>query len=225
MKKFLNILLTIVLFIGQIGFSYVVVFLLNRFGLNINGLSTSYKLFLFTGIDILFMLILFFIYRKDIIRDFNDFKANGKEYFLFGFKVWILSLIGMIVINNIIYRIYFKQATNEVLVESYLTKFPLYMLFSSCIYAPFVEEIIYRKSIRNIFENVVVYILVSGLVFGAIHTLGYLDNSLELLYILPYGLVGAAFAYVYSKTDNIFTTICLHGLHNLLTVILFFVTK
>ena len=131
----------------------------------------------------------------------------------------------MIVINNIIYRIYFKQATNEVLVESYLTKFPLYMLFSSCIYAPFVEEIIYRKSIRNIFENVGVYILVSGLVFGAIHTLGYLDNSLELIYILPYGLVGAAFAYVYSKTDNIFTTICLHGLHNLITVILFFVTK
>lgn len=225
MKKFLNILLTIVLFIGQIGFSYVVVFLLNRLGLNINGLSTSYKLFLFTGIDILFMLILFFIYRKDIIRDFNDFKTHGKEYFLFGFKIWILSLIGMIVINNIIYRIYFKQATNEVLVENYLTKFPLYMLFSSCIYAPFVEEIIYRKSIKNIFENVVVYILVSGLVFGAIHTLGYLDNSLELLYILPYGLVGAAFAYVYSKTDNIFTTICLHGLHNLLTVILFFVTK
>ena len=219
MKKFLNILLTIVLFIGQIGFSYVVVFLLNRFGLNINGLSTSYKLFLFTGIDILFMLILFFIYRKDIIRDFNDFKTNGKKYFLFGFKVWILSLIGMIVINNIIYRIYFKQATNEVLVESYLTKFPLYMLFSSCIYAPFVEEIIYRKSIRNIFENVGVYILVSGLVFGAIHTLGYLNNSLELLYILPYGLVGAAFAYVYSKTDNIFNTIGIHFLNNFLSVL------
>lgn len=225
MKKILNVLLTIVLFIGQIGFSYIIVFLLNSLGLDIGNLSINYKLVLFIGIDILFMTILFFIYRKDIIREFNDFKTNGKSYFLFGFKIWIFSLIGMIIVNNLIYKIYYKQATNEMLVEDYLTKFPLYMLFSSCIYAPFVEEIIYRKSIKNIFDNTFVFVLVSGLVFGAIHTVGYLDNILELLYILPYGLVGAAFAYIYSKTDNIFTTVSLHALHNFITVILFFITK
>ena len=36
----------------------------------------------------------------------------------------------------------------------------------------------------------------------------------DLLYIIPYGALGATFAYAYYKTDTVFTTVTFHIIHN-----------
>ena len=60
----------------------------------------------------------------------------------------------MIISNNII-NIFFSSATatNENMVRLLIDKYPLYMLFSVAIYAPIVEETIFRRSIKDITDN------------------------------------------------------------------------
>ena len=91
---------------------------------------------------------------------------------------------------------------------------PLYVYFASVIYAPIVEELVFRKAIRNIIPNGILFILVSGIVFGGLHIIGNVEIWYDLLYLIPYSIPGLIFAYILYKTDNIFVSMGLHFLHN-----------
>ena len=221
MKKITAIITTITLFVLQAILLYVFSIILKIMGLNISEMNSTNQNLIQILVYIIFMIAIFIFYRKSLINDFKDFKKNYKDYLKLGIKIWAISVILMIVSNIIIQLFYSSVSENEQIVSSSAKKFPLFMMFSSIIYAPFTEEIIYRKSIKNIFDNNIVYILVSGLAFGYVHTLAS-SNNLELLYIIPYGLVGSAFAYIYTKTKNIYTSITLHALHNTIVTITYF---
>ena len=89
------------------------------------------------------------------------------------------------------------------------------------------EELTFRKSIRNIFNNKIVFIIISSFIFGGLHVLTYDIKLLDLLYLIPYCAPGVAFAYILVKTDNIFNTISLHLIHNtiLMTLQVILLTK
>jgi len=106
---------------------------------------------------------------------------------------------------------------------------PLYMLFSVSLYAPFVEELIFRHSIKDIVmchgNNKItrgIYIFLSGFIFALMHMLGQTNSLIDYIYLIPYMSLGIAFSSLYSKTDNIFSTIMMHCLHNTFTICLYF---
>ena len=55
------------------------------------------------------------------------------------------------------------------------------------------------------------------------HIFGQATSILDYVYIVPYMSLGVAFALLYSKTDNIFSSISMHCLHNTFTIILYFI--
>lgn len=124
--------------------------------------------------------------------------------------------------NIIIYGITGNALSeNEINIREYIKLFPLYMSFSTVIYAPIVEELIFRKSIKNILGNSLVFVVASGIIFGLVHiTSGTLNDFLT---IIPYILMGVTLSYIYYKSDNIFTTITLHLVHNFLLLVLQFI--
>ena len=123
------------------------------------------------------------------------------------------------IISNIIISFFIEgNSTNETLIREYINIMPIYMIFSSCIYAPFTEEMVFRKSLRNCFNNKVLYILLSGLIFGSMHLLSA-SSIVELVFLIPYSALGCAFAYMYSKTDNIFVPMSFHMMHNTIIVL------
>lgn len=137
----------------------------------------------------------------------------------------------MVVSNYLIY-FFFKEATanNEEAIRSMIKLYPAYMVFSVSIYAPIVEELIFRKSIKDMVmvwgNNKItkyIYILASGLIFASLHVVGSVTSNLDYLYIIPYSALGLAFSSLYYKTDNIFSTISMHMLHNTFTILLYFV--
>ena len=103
---------------------------------------------------------------------------------------------------------------NEENIRSLLGIHPIYIYLSAVIIAPSVEELVFRGAIKNIIPNKILFILVSGLVFGGLHLVGNISNIVDLLYIIPYSALGIVFAYIYSKPDNIFVTMLLHTMHN-----------
>lgn len=169
----------------------------------------------------LFIVLLFiFIYRNELKTEWQDFKKNYKKYFKENIKYWLFALAIMYASNLIIAGINYyvsgniSTAENEEIIRQTLTKAPIYTFISAALFAPIMEELTFRKSIRNIFSNKIVFIIVSSFIFGGLHVLTYDVKLLDLLYLIPYCAPGVAFAYILVKTDNIFNTISLHLIHN-----------
>ena len=96
---------------------------------------------------------------------------------------------------------------------------PSVMLLNAGIVAPIIEELIFRKAFRDAIKGKWPFILISGLVFGLMHVLGNVSNWVDVLYIIPYGALGSAFAMSYYKTDTVFTPIAFHMFHNIVLVL------
>ena len=213
MKAIKNFLIFTGLLILDLVYSSLAVVLLSKIGLNINTLNAYKKSLILIIIELTFMLILYLIYQKELHKEFIKYIKNFGKYFIFGFKWWFIGLVIMS-ISNIIIGCFYEQSANEVAVQSIFKQMPLYMLFASCIAAPFCEEIIFRKSLRKWCPIDIVFILLSGLIFGGLHVLAGINQAGQLLYIIPYSTFGFIFGYMYVKTKNIFVSMTFHFIHN-----------
>ncbi len=155
--------------------------------------------------------ILFIIFRKKIVSDLDNFK--GKDFVL-GLKWWLIGFVLMMIINYIIVFLTGDIAANEEGNRTLLSNTFLASFLTMGIIAPFNEEIIFRLNIRNAFFNTKYYIITSALLFGYIHVMGA-----SLIYIIPYAILGAAFAIMHHKTNNIWTSVTLHMIHNIVAII------
>ena len=220
MEKLPKILLTICLFVAELLYSYCVVLVLQHFGIDITTYSNTLKYQIIIGIDLSFMFILFLLYRKTLLKDITLYIKYFIKNISTGTKYWIIGLCIMM-LSNIIISYYFPGGSaNEEAVQNIIKQVPIYMIFSTIIYAPFVEELIFRKSIRDIIDNDYLYIIISGLTFGLLHVIFSFNTWYDFLYVIPYGALGGAFSYILTKKNNIFIPITFHVLHNSIITII-----
>ena len=214
-----NIFKTIALFLLFFSISSIPIELFN---IDIEKLS-EYETILYSFIcNIVFLIIIALCYFKTLKKDFKPFFKNFINNFEEAFKYYFIGLIIMIVSNLIItFVLEGGIANNEQTIRSLIDIAPLIMFLEVSIYAPLSEELLFRRSIRDIFKNKWLYILASGFIFGALHVVN-ITNLVDLLYLIPYCSLGFTFAYTYAKTDNIYSTISMHAMHNTITILLYF---
>lgn len=167
-------------------------------------------------------LIFSFIYYKDLIhdfKDFKDFKKNYKKYLKVAFKYWLKGLFIMIVCAIIFNFIGIEQNVNESSNQTLLKEYPLIEIIISIFLAPLTEELVFRRGLKNISSNIHIYSYISGIIFALLHLITSLNNPIMLLYIIPYSAVGIAFGYTYKRNNNIYSSICIHSLHNIITLL------
>ena len=193
-------------------------------GFNYNSFSIRVKLLLLFLKYFVFLAILGIRYRKYLKEKWKDFWKNKSKYSGIAFKWWALGFTLMIIVNRILDTIVGGVGANEETVQSLLASEPVLALIATTLFAPIVEELIYRKSLQDCFKNKSLYIIISGLIFGLIHVIGS-SNPLDYLFIISYGLFGACFAKIIIETDNVYSTIMVHMFHNGLLSILAIVVK
>ncbi len=214
MKKYLKncsigILVILSYFLIPTYIKYVVAYLAN------GSLSEKISVILSIIIEILTLAVILLLFNKRIKENYVDLKKNHKKYFSKYFKFYLIGLAVMYISNAIlIFGLNGGLAGNEESIRSILLVHPIYVYISAVLIAPSVEELVFRGAIKNIIPNSILYILCSGLIFGVMHLVGNITSIIDLLYIIPYSSLGIAFAYIYSKTDNIFVTMMLHTMHN-----------
>lgn len=104
----------------------------------------------YTLSNVLLLGIYFVIFSKTLIRDAKEYFKNFGKNFETSLKYWFIGYAIMIVSNLVISFVFKKTiAGNEEAVRSYINAFPLLMIFDVSVYAPFVEELTFRKSIRR----------------------------------------------------------------------------
>lgn len=177
-------------------------------------------LYTFELVPALFMIIIHRKALKDDTKTFKDyFTKNIDKYF----RLWLLALFLMSASNMIITFITGSTiSNNEEAIRSMADVIPIYTIITSALIAPIAEELAYRKTIGNIFSNKWLSIFMSGLIFGLAHVISTYTNIIDLLYIIPYGLFGSIFMYIYLDSKSIYTTIIIHTFHNSLLLLLYF---
>ena len=218
-KKLLKSFLVIYLFFYRSIFSLIPMLL---FGLDLKNASNQIIGVINLYIGLAFALLVIFIYYKNLVNEMKKFIKKFKSNFKIGLKSWSLGLAIMYVSNLILLIVFHSEgANNETAVQTLIKASPIAMGFYTCLIAPFVEEIVFRKTLKDFFKSKWLFVFISFLFFGCVHVLPMANNFLDLLYIVPYGAMGATFAYAYYKTDTVYTSVLFHIIHN---SILFFIS-
>lgn len=183
-------------------------------GIDLNTIPKWFKLIYMVLFESVLLLLIIFILREKMKNDFKDIKINHMKYYSNCIRYWFISLGVMMFSNVIINAISGSIANNEEAIHNLFDISPIYVFFSAVIFAPITEELVFRQGIRNIFKNDLIFIIISGLVFGSLHVITSYTSLIDLLYIIPYSAPGIAFAYMLKKYDNIFVSMGFHFMHN-----------
>ena len=160
------------------------------------------------------------VFGRQMLHDFKIFKEYFREYNILILKTWGKALVTIIIINLII-QIFTNEssATNQKNLQEMFNTLPIAVAALSIIYAPIVEESLFRGVIRKFINNKYLYIIFSGVLFGALHVIDDFQTVQELLYIFVYSALGMYLASLYYKTNNICTNMYMHFLQNTLSVV------
>lgn len=194
---------------------------MKRYSAITQGLANCIAYFVTMILTILFL-------RKDLYEDFLKLKEK-KLYYLVYSLLAIVIFLGITVGLEQIIRNFAPSSENQTVIEFIMQNGGMVpMIIATVIFAPILEELIYRKSIFSILKNYSIpaaYIL-SIVAFTLPHviTSDYSDMSQWILITIPYFVSALLLAIIYHKSNyNIYVTIAVHIINNLIAVILIFV--
>ena len=189
---------------------------------------TQLAIYLFT------FLIILLIIRKEFFKQLKEFFKNPKKILTKGFSYWAYGIITMIIANLIVTSIVGGIAVNEQTTRETLSLYPIYAIPTIIFLGPVLEELVFRFCFRKTFTKELTFAFFSAFIFGLLHVTTAIDeftisniiaHASEFLFIVPYGSLGFFFAKAYYETENIFSSIVPHILHNILSVILILITS
>lgn len=201
-------------YIFQLLFSMPFIFLIKSHTIS----EYTATLFVYILLPIPFILI----YLKDLKKDFKQFKTNYKKILLTTLKYWLVGIIIMIISSIIIALSGISDNINQEANINMLKQAPIIEILCAVIFGPILEELVFRRGLKNFTSNKHVYAITTGLIFAFIHIISSISNNSDiimLIYLIPYGALGIAFGYAYKKTNNIFGTITFHSIHNLISLL------
>ncbi len=204
-KGFINILIYI----------FLPTILISLFTRDIN--NKYYSLYLL--ISYLIILLYFIIkYKKEILTYLKDFKLKYLKtiliYFFIGFSLMILCnyIINYIIIPNGISN---NELNNR---EFLLNNKIIYSILLTTI-IPILEEITFRLEFKKNIKNKHLFLILSSITFALLHVVSS-NRLIELIYIIPYFILGLTFSTIYLKTNNILSNIIAHSLNNTITLLI-----
>ena len=223
----LKLLLCFILFfcIGDIS-TYV----LKIFDINIDTLNDKALVIYQFVMSLIMFVVLFIIYNKSVKEDFINFKIDinknityiVKMFVIFMMVKYIVSFISVLIMTMLNFDTSSMTSVNQNLIETYVKASPLLMVISTAILAPFYEEVLFRLGINKVLKNKYLFIIISGMIFGFMHVFPLDDGvtlALGMMQSINYVTMGIFLSYTYYKTDNIFISIGIHFLNNLLSVL------
>ncbi len=159
-----------------------------------------------------------YTFNKRLKRDVSSFKKNIGAHIGYAFKWWGIML-GLSFIAAFV-RILLGGNTVTANQDALNSMAIWYLIPMTIIWAPIVEEAIFRGVLRRFVKNDIAFIALSAIIFGLLHTVGS-EATLYAVFVqsLQYMVMGGVFAYVYTKTNNICINMTMHAIQNSLGMI------
>lgn len=100
------------------------------------------------------------------------------------------------------------------------SQFAAFLIISIVLFAPVIEELVFRKAIFSLFNNKWIALFVSSLLFGLIHVTGETNILALFVNLIVYSLSGFALGFIYIRSNkNVWIPIYVHLTYNLLVLL------
>ena len=183
-------------------------------------LNIRKKVFSYIFYIIIFLSVL--LLQKDELKEqFLVFKSNFKKYIPFIFKRYIKMLgIMLLVAVPIVLLNKGDVSSNQKEINVMFKSVPFITFILTVLYAPFVEESIFRLSLSKLIKNGKLFIIISGFLFGLLHMVDKFTSFYDLLYVFQYSALGICLAKAFKDSNNIFVPMSMHFIQNFIASIL-----
>lgn len=237
-KSFLNIIIYLVIWlIGSLIFNYLIAYIYSKntsFTLNeiLNGnldsnlelLTVSTKVLMYTNFTVYLLMFIVLIINdfKYLKNDLLNFKNNLFKNIIYLILGGAILYLASYLINFGLSKLGISMSNNQISIENMLILgSKVITFFSVIIFAPLVEELIYRKSIYALSNNKVVYYIVSILAFSLPHMLSTTyDLKTFVLGLIPYLFSGFILSLIYDHTKNIYVSTIAHIINNFIAFLI-----
>lgn len=114
------------------------------------------------------------------------------------------------------------NSVNQEVIRDNVTAAPLYMMFTTMVFAPIVEESVFRGGIFAYCRKYLGFFwsaMISALAFGAIHVMDSIiaGNWSDVIFLIVYAGIGAANAWYYEHYEGIASSAGIHFLNNMIS--------
>lgn len=167
------------------------------------------------------ILIIFFIYKKDLIKDAKNIKQATKNNIKHLLLAYIILTILVYIVNLILYNITNDLSANENLIRESLNNNFVLRSLSICLLTPIAEELTFRYPFKFAKRNNTLKFITYTLIFALMHVV-VSTSLLDLLYIIPYIFLSMSIGYSFYKTNNIYTSMFFHIINNTTAIITLF---
>ena len=197
---------SLISFFKSIGLLLIVSFIMAVFSILTKNQTVAYFFTYFTS-----SLIFLFIYNDKLKNDLKNIRndLNTKNIIII-----VLFLVLSFISNIILVNLLKQEASNQEIAVSMFKSFPLLGIPAICLFAPFVEEIIYRLPYKKNWLS----IIISTIVFTFAHISNF--SLIQILFLIPYLFLSISFSFAYFKNENIILSTTTHILNNLISVVL-----
>lgn len=177
-------------------------------------------------VDLGMLVIVWWILKDTMIQQWHDFKKDIKGNLIYGCLIGTGLLYALGIVGALITLFLGGESSseNQALIETIASAHPLIMSVSAVLFAPVLEEMIFRCVVFGWVYEISPKLahLVSGFVFGFVHVMMSVlsGNIAEWIQIFSYFFMGIALSYLYEKKNNIYVPICAHAVNNLISMLL-----
>lgn len=165
--------------------------------------------------------------KNDLINEFGKFKDNWKKNLFITIIGFLVMFIINYLLSDVLRPALFESAMSDN--QSSISSIIGYNtpVFSLIVYVlllgilvPIMEEIFCRFNFRKSFKSKVIFIVITSLIFGILHIPNW-NLSFELIYdLFTYTFLGVSLAYIYCKTESIWSSIIMHILNNIISLVI-----
>lgn len=156
--------------------------------------------------NVLLFLLMLFLYKKEI--QFPKFKIDKKDI-IYIFVGSLVILVIDILLIYILPKPLYGQETRVI-----IKNLGLIGIVIACIIAPITEEYIFRCLSKNHIST----IIVASILFGLLHIQITSDMYSSLYPVIVTFINGLIFLYFYKKSDNLYVSIFIHSIINMIAL-------
>ncbi len=206
------------IFVLQFPLTYLAVYVLPLIGIKLDAANFNV---IYYGVGFIILVAVLFRFLKESFYDLCDNIPNSVGAIIIGYALnlalsYAVMAVLLLVTDNLI-------NPNEEVIMSEAKLNPNTIMAISVFLAPVVEEILFRGvifgSLRK--KSRIWAYVISVLLFAVYHLMDYFLTSYDwtvFIYILQYIPGGIALAYCYERSRNIWASIFLHSLINLISI-------
>jgi len=167
------------------------------------------------------IIALFYIQRKELVKELKSLGSTLRKMSIKVPLTIILFLIIEYVTNGILMNFLNTLPAGQDIIQESLKNNTVMIIIYLVILTPILETLFFFYPYKSI-KNKKLAFLFSTIVFALFHMIT-INNAIELLFLIPYIFMSAAFSYGFFKTGNIYMSIIVHAINNLLAIVLLFI--